>query len=51
MSLMWPVKHPVGISIEPDLGMLAELQLWDVVLVDIADDPDDGQIGDGEGCG
>jgi hypothetical protein len=51
MSLTRPVSGAIGIGGELDLRFLAELQLGNVVLVDIADDPDRGQVGDGEGRG
>src|SRR5579863_1274528 len=40
----------IGIGIQLDEGFLAELQLGNVVLVDVAKDPDFSQVGDGE-CG
>ena len=44
-------ERAIGICVELDLRFLAELQLGNVVLVNIADDPDGGEIGDGEGRG
>ena len=42
-------QRPVGIGIELDLCRLPERQLGNVILIDIADDPYAGEIGDGEG--
>ena len=44
-------QRAVGIGVQPDAGFLAELQFGDVVFIDVADDPDGGEIGDGEGRG
>ena len=51
MSLTAAGERTVGIGIDPDLRFLAELQLGNVVLVDVANDPDPGEIGDGKGGG
>ena len=41
--------HVVGIGIQPNIGRLADVDHGQIVLVDIADDPHLGEIGDGEG--
>ena len=44
-------ENAVGIGGEADVRLLAEMHGGEIVLVDIADDPDVGEIGDGEGVG
>ena len=44
-------ERAVRKRIEIDLGFLAELKPGNVVLVNVADNPDRGEIGDGEGGG
>ena len=51
MSLICPVDGAVGIGVELESRFLAELDFGNVVLVDIAENPDGGEIGDGEGRG
>ncbi len=41
----------VGVGGEMDVGFLAEVYLGEIVLVDVADDPDVREVGDGEGGG
>jgi hypothetical protein len=41
----------VRVGVEADIGGLAEVYVSEVVFVDVADDPDVGEIGDGEGGG
>ena len=48
---MTPVKTLVGIGCEANVGLLAKVHGGEIVLVDIADDPDVREIGDGEGVG
>ena len=40
-----------GEGVELDVGVLAEMDAGEIVLVDVADDPDVGEVGDGEGAG
>jgi hypothetical protein len=40
-----------GEGVEGDIGVLAEVDVGEVILVDVADDPDVGEVGDGEGAG
>ena len=43
-----PGERAVGIGIELDAGVLAEMDARQVVLVDVAEDPDAGEVGNGE---
>src|ERR1700733_5437407 len=40
-----------GEGVELDVGVLAKMDVGKIVLVDVADDPDVGEIGYGEGAG
>jgi hypothetical protein len=44
-------QHLVGKGAKFDLCGLSELKLWNIVLVDVANDPNNGKISDGEGGG
>jgi hypothetical protein len=44
-----PVSSQSGIGVDSDLCGLPERDLGNVILIDITDDPDAGQIGDGKG--
>src|ERR1039458_8591348 len=44
-------QNLVGISVQMDIGILADVYGVEIVFVNIADDPDIRQIGDGERIG
>ena len=48
MSLMRPVNTLPGYALSVNLRLLSETNFGKIVFVDVADDPDDRQIGDGE---
>ena len=51
MLLMRPGEDLVGIGVQADVGVLAEVHVRQIVLVDVADDPDVREIGNGERIG
>src|ERR1700679_3160627 len=40
-----------GKGVESDVGVLADMNVSEIILVDVADDPDVGEVGDGERAG
>src|ERR1700679_1644088 len=46
-----PGEGLAGECVELNICVLAEMDVGEIVLVDVADDPDVGEIGDGEGAG
>src|ERR1700761_6914676 len=44
-------EDTVRISVEAYVRLLAEMHGWKVILVDVADNPDVREVGDGEGIG
>ena len=46
---MVPGDHPIRIGVQANVGGLADMDHRQIVLIHIADDPDVGEIGDGEG--
>jgi len=43
------LEDPVGIGIETDVGRVADAHRVEIIFVNVADNPDVGQVGDGEG--
>ena len=46
-----PLEHPIGIGIQTNVGVSPDVNVRQVVLIDVADDPDVGEIGDREQVG
>lgn len=40
-----------GKGVERDVGVLTNVDVGEIIFVDVADDPDVGEVGDGEGAG
>ena len=51
MLLMTPVNTLVGIGVQADVRFFAEVHVGKIVFVDVAENPDVAQIGDGERIG
>ena len=49
MLLIVPVKHLVGVGIQANLGLFAQVYIGQIVLKHIAQNPDIAQVGNGEG--
>src|ERR1035441_1398044 len=44
-------EHAVGVGVQADLGGVAEMHIGQIVLINVADDPDAGEVGDSERVG
>ena len=44
-------ERPVRIRVQADFGGIADLHVWEIVLVNVAENPDGRKVGDGEQVG